>query len=71
MLVLCLMLSVTYYAQNDAGIIGWSLALKGHICNILNLQSLLTDGARYKIILPLICWLHVIIVYLSSYTAVL
>ena len=25
MLALCLMLSVTYYAQNYAGIIGWSL----------------------------------------------
>ena len=25
MLALCLMLSVTYYAQNDDGIIGWSL----------------------------------------------
>ena len=27
MLALCLMLSVTYYAQNYAGIIGWSLIL--------------------------------------------
>ena len=27
MLALCLMLSVTCYAQNDAGIIGWSLIL--------------------------------------------
>ena len=27
MLTLCLMLSVTYYAQNYAGIIGWSLAV--------------------------------------------
>ena len=26
MLALCSMLSVTYYAQNYAGIIGWSLA---------------------------------------------
>ena len=26
MLALCLMLSATYYAQNYAGIIGWSLA---------------------------------------------
>ena len=26
MLALCLMLSVTYYAQNYAGIIGWCLA---------------------------------------------
>ena len=28
MLALCLMLSVTYYAQNYAGIIGWSLIIK-------------------------------------------
>ena len=28
MLALCLMLSVTYYAQNNAGIIGWSLTVK-------------------------------------------
>ena len=27
MLALCLMLSVTYYAQNYAGIIGWSLSV--------------------------------------------
>ena len=27
MLALCLMLSVTYYAQNYAGIIGWSLIM--------------------------------------------
>ena len=27
LLALCLMLSVTYYAQNYAGIIGWSLIL--------------------------------------------
>ena len=27
MLALCLMLSVTYYAKNNAGIIGWSLAI--------------------------------------------
>ena len=27
MLALCLMLSVTYYAQNYAGIIGWSLPI--------------------------------------------
>ena len=27
MLALCLMLSVTYYAQNYAGIIGWSLLI--------------------------------------------
>ena len=30
MLALCLMLSVTYYAQNYAGIIGWSLTLGRH-----------------------------------------
>ena len=30
MLALCLMLSVTYYAQNYAGIIGWSLAIAGN-----------------------------------------
>ena len=29
MLALCLMLSVTYYAQNYAGIIGWSLLVTG------------------------------------------
>ena len=27
MLALCLMLSVAYYAQNFAGIIGWSLSV--------------------------------------------
>ena len=28
MLALCSMLSVTYYAQNYAGIIGWSLTIR-------------------------------------------
>ena len=33
MLALCSMLSVTYYAQNYAGIIGWSLAIARLIVN--------------------------------------
>ena len=32
MLALCLMLSVTYYAQNYAGIIGWSLLGTSLLC---------------------------------------
>ena len=35
MLALCSMLSVTYYAQNYAGIIGWSLMAKlSSICTV-------------------------------------
>ena len=32
-LALCLMLSVTYYAQNNAGIIGWSLSKLYSYCD--------------------------------------
>ena len=36
MLALCLMLSLTYYAQNYAGIIGWSLITSGTMwCDII------------------------------------
>ena len=35
MLALCLMLSVTYCAQNDAGIIDWSLIRKLYIDCVL------------------------------------
>ena len=40
MLALCLMLSVTYYAQSYAGIIGWSLVLPESVA-VLFFYSLL------------------------------
>ena len=40
MLALCLMLLVTYYAQNYAGIIGWSLLIK-HFLSTLGVIILL------------------------------
>ena len=42
MLALCLMLSVTYYAKNYAGIIGWSLVACGviHTATELHIYAL-------------------------------
>ena len=55
MLALCLMLSVTYYAQNYAGIVGWSLA-RTHKYNALSkfmyivcLQALMNVGYAHTI----------------------
>ena len=44
MLALSLMLSVTYYVQNNAGIIGWSLTL-----NVQGVQRLEAEMYVYKL----------------------
>ena len=44
MLALCLMLSVTYYAQNYASIIGWSLHTDK---NTFSLQHYLNNTSKY------------------------
>ena len=43
MLALCLMLSVTYYAQNYAGIIGWSLGARNRSYRLLKLKGTQPD----------------------------
>ena len=43
MLALCLMLLATYYAQNYAGIIGWSLAI--------GMRTLLDEKFRIEVVL--------------------
>ena len=51
MLALCLMLSVTYYAQNYAGILGWPWSLLMNIASYIWKGSFSTSYVPYLIFL--------------------
>ena len=52
---LCLMLSVTYYAQNYAGIIGWSLIPVHDLCILMKFFDLRCENITCTYVYMYLC----------------